>query len=39
MTKRRIDAMLKKYGLSLLLLLAFVSVAEAQDDGFRYTEA
>lgn len=31
--------MLKKYGLFLLLLLAFVSVAEAQNDGFRYTEA
>lgn len=38
MTKRKNDAMLKKCGLSLLLLLAFVSVAEAQD-GFRYTEA
>lgn len=31
--------MLKKYALSLLLLLALVSVAGAQDDGFRYTEA
>ena len=31
--------MLKKTGLTLLLLLALFSAAQAQDDGFRYTEA
>ena len=39
MTKPEPTMMFKKTGLTLLLFLALFSAAQAQDDGFRYTEA